>query len=255
MKFTKKHSPSKKLIVSSTSMLLVAMLALGTATYAWFTTNASASANKITASTSKVSNLQVSRADHKWKDSFTYNYDDTDGMKPVSSSTGTDWFTATAASQTAFTKTGDFVAQTTAQHYWYAEQFNVMNNGGADVSNVKISIKVSQPEATSLEYLRIALVPTDEDNTNPGTFTSSVFADNTIAYNAAGAAATPETTVSITPKAYTTGVTVGTLTPGQAQYYNLYVWFEGQDEQCYNAKAGQILSDIEFKATGTQATN
>ena len=46
-------------------------------------------------------------------------------------------------------------------------------------------------------------------------------------------------------------INVGDLTKDQVKYFNLYVWFEGQDVDCYDANAGAEVSDIEFKVTGT----
>ena len=50
----------KRALISSVAMLLVAIIALGTATFAWFTTNTSATADKLSVKTIKASELQVS---------------------------------------------------------------------------------------------------------------------------------------------------------------------------------------------------
>lgn len=50
-----KTTSRKRLLISSVAMLLVAMLALGTATFAWFTQNTSATANEFSAKTVKAS--------------------------------------------------------------------------------------------------------------------------------------------------------------------------------------------------------
>ena len=52
-----KTTSRKRLLISSVAMLLVAMLALGTATFAWFTQNTSATANEFSAKTVKHQNL------------------------------------------------------------------------------------------------------------------------------------------------------------------------------------------------------
>ena len=54
-----KTKSRKRLLISSVAMLLVAMLALGTATFAWFTQNTSATADGITVRTSKTSSLKM----------------------------------------------------------------------------------------------------------------------------------------------------------------------------------------------------
>lgn len=245
-----KTKSRKRLLVSSVAMLLVAMLALGTATYAWFTSSTTATANDIKAQTAKVSNLQISKYNHTWADTVTYGYDNS-AMHPVSTATGSDWFTAAAASKNAFGANGDgFGAQTSAAGYWYAEELNVKNNGGAEVTNVKINIAV---DTSADDFLRIALVPTsDEHVMTTGQFTTSVFDNAAVTYNAANASGpvTASNVAAITPKATTAGVSVGTLAAGSAKYYTLLVWFEGQDEQCYDVNATEIINDITFTITG-----
>ena len=54
-----KTKSRKRLLISSVAMLLVAMLALGTATFAWFTQNTSATANEFSAKTVKASELKT----------------------------------------------------------------------------------------------------------------------------------------------------------------------------------------------------
>lgn len=52
-----KTKSRKRLLISSVAMLLVAMLALGTATFAWFTQNTSATANEFSAKLLRHQNL------------------------------------------------------------------------------------------------------------------------------------------------------------------------------------------------------
>ena len=54
-----KTNSRKRLLVSSVAMLLVAMLALGTATYAWFTQNTQATADNLSVKTVKASELKL----------------------------------------------------------------------------------------------------------------------------------------------------------------------------------------------------
>ena len=50
----------KRALISSVAMLLVAIIALGTATFAWFTSNTTARATGINVRTQKVSELEIS---------------------------------------------------------------------------------------------------------------------------------------------------------------------------------------------------
>ncbi|MCA9745179.1 MAG: hypothetical protein KC459_02915, partial [Ruminococcus sp.] len=67
-----KTKSRKRLLISSVAMLLVAMLALGTATFAWFTQNTSATADGITVRTSKTSSLKISDDNREYGSGFTY---------------------------------------------------------------------------------------------------------------------------------------------------------------------------------------
>ena len=54
-----KTTSRKRLLISSVAMLLVAMLALGTATFAWFSTSTTAKANNLKVQTIQASNLLI----------------------------------------------------------------------------------------------------------------------------------------------------------------------------------------------------
>ena len=54
-----KTTSRKRLLISSVAMLLVAMLALGTATFAWFSTSTTAKANNLKVQTIQSSNLLI----------------------------------------------------------------------------------------------------------------------------------------------------------------------------------------------------
>lgn len=240
-----KTSSRKRLLISSVAMLLVAMLALGTATFAWFTSSTVAKANGINVRTSKASKLQISKSDTNWGTLVDYDVDNK-LLLPASSADGSAWFKADAAAADASTlKTGTIQSVTTdiASHV-IKDQLNVRNAGEAAVANVKIKFSVPN------NYLRVALVPAAEggpDAALEGTFSDCVYDADGVAYPALTSTAGDST--SITPKTTYT-VDLGTLNPEDVRYYNLYVWFEGQDAQCYDATAGAEVSDIEFTVTG-----
>src|SRR5574344_906314 len=77
----------KKALLSSTAMLLVAMLALGAATYAWFTNNPMASATGLTLKATSANGLVIQTATRKaaqptfWGHDDFLNFNGTDGSK------------------------------------------------------------------------------------------------------------------------------------------------------------------------------
>lgn len=239
-----KTSSRRRVLISSVAMLLVAMLALGTATFAWFTSSTVATANGINVRTSKASKLEISKNDLAWGTLVDYNVDNK-LLLPATSANGTAWFKADAADATASTlKTGTIAAVTDTASYVVMDQLNVHNAGEAAVENV--TIKFSVPN----DYLRVALVPAAAGGPNAalsGTFTDCVYDADGAAYDAL--TSTAGATTSITPKT-TYEINLGTLESEDVVYYNLYVWFEGQDVDCYDATAGQVVNDIEFTVTG-----
>lgn len=243
-----KTTSRKRLLVSSVAMLLVAMLALGTATYAWFTSNTTATASGINVKTIKSSELQISKSDKAWGTQIDYGVANKTFI-PASTANGTAWFTANAEDRTSFEKPVDeqFSSITDGANYYFAEQLNVRNAGQADVENVTISIS-----GINNDYIRVAVVEANDSGLGTGDFTTSVYDNAGAAYDAASAA---DSTTEITPSTNYT-INVGTLAggetadAGEAKYYNIYVWFEGQDQQCVDSNAGQIVENIEFTVTG-----
>ena len=220
-------------------MLLVAMLALGTATFAWFTSNTTSTADGIYAKTIKASTLKISKSNMAWTTHVAYNFGasttgDQHVMYPASYAADGNWYNCKAAAETAYDKaTG--------------------NGDSGSVTNVKIAI--NWPTSPSA-YVRLALVPcnssgTEETNHNPST---DIYAPAADTHKQLTNASTESSNVINAPA--TTQITVGngTLAAQTAAYYNLYVWFEGQDSDCKDANAGQTLDGLSFTVTGTPAT-
>ena len=249
----------KRALLSSVAMLLVAILALGSATFAWFTQNTTATANNIYAKTVKASTLLISKANHDWQTSVQYTQGSSETaqiMFPASSGDGTAWFEATSDNKT----TGAFKAGTikpvtpagSNAKFVYKEELNVKNGGDAGSPAINgITIEWNWP-ASVAQYARVALVESNDSGAMTGTFTSSVYAPNNRAYQ--GLTATSGTGAAITPST-TTSVSVGNLAAGEAKYYTLFVWFEGQDTACIDTNAGQTINGLEFTVTGTPVAN
>lgn len=252
----------KRALISSVAMLLVAIIALGTATFAWFTKNTQATADQLSVKTIKASELQLSKTTGEWSDQIHYNYVDKT-LKPASSVDGTNWFTAVAEGQSSYVS-----AEGNAENisdkldgYVFKEQLNVRNNGKAAVENVKIKFNLQETEANNGRYLRLALVPASERGPKATVtkedFKKSVFASAADSANALVDATKNEELVKAIDG--TNGeVKVGNLagkddkTEGvvSVKYYNLYVWFEGQDTDCKNANSGNDMPLVKFTVEG-----
>lgn len=271
-----KAKSRRRLLISSVAMLLVAMLALGTATFAWFTTNSSAKADQLQAYTTKASELKLSSTNIDWTDNLHYNYNKE--LKPASSADGVHWFTATAANQSAFdldqtvgiTPLGAFdKTKNGIDGFVFMDQLNVANFGQQAVENVQIKFSIGENAAkTGKKYLRFAIVEAASAYTTGdtlpafatgATFAGGVYAsaaDTADALNSATitAGALSTTTVAAANGANVT-IPVGNLAAAGSdgnpsasgvKYYNIYVWFEGQDADCTNTNAGNVMPEITF---------
>ncbi len=247
-----KNNTRRRLLVSSLCMLLVAIVAMGTATFAWFTSSTTATASNIKVQTIKASELQISKSDLNWGTTVDYGMSSAKTLLPVSSADGSAWYTGNAEDKTAFNKADDAVftpvsvtlGQNT-QNYVWSEALNVTNSGEADVENVTITASFDNAVA---QYVKMAIVPADGNlGTNTATFTDCIYGPAATAYkpvtgdNSEGAEVTTKTTIT---------VNVGTLSKDDVKNYNIYVWFEGQDPACYDRNAGQGIGNINFSVSG-----
>lgn len=269
-----KTTSRKRLLISSVAMLLVAMLALGTATFAWFTNNTSTTASGINVKTVQASDLKVASSEYSFTNDLDYDYNN-QVFKPASSATGTAWYSGTAEKSNAFgIKSTDTFTPiedvTAANNYVYANELNIRNYGGAAVDNVKIDFTIGEKVTTEGQnYVRVAVVPKEKHNPDSATaglsnFDKSVFDKDGVKYNAVSGKAYTDV-VEITPNSTKFSVEVGKLAAKGAKFettgenkneanYEIFVWFEGQDTECTNANAGNSLPSITFTISGTQVT-
>lgn len=270
-----KTTSRKRLLISSVAMLLVAMLALGTATFAWFTTDTTTQATGISVQTSKKSLLLVSSRTSPWMDNLNYNFGTDTAKKllqPASSYDGENWYKAQADSGMSGAATNGEkitgVGTTDAEGNVFCNMLNVKNTGAEPAENVTITAQISEKAVTSgKNYLRVALVPSDcTADTGRGTAkveSAQEFRDNI--YSAGADAAKPVEYVGdsvadtqgaitaaasdVTTKGNSISVKAGTLNKDQAKYYMLIVWFEGQDVDCQDTFAGNDMPNITFTIT------
>lgn len=244
-----KANSRRRVLISSLAMLLVAIVALGTATYAWFTTSTTTTANGLNVKTIKASELVISKSDRAWTDTINYAMDGKT-LRPASSADGETWYAGTAATKGNFaidTK-GTFSSVTGNTAYYFEEEINVANRGYADIDGVTITAS-----GLTNTYARMAIVEIDPDSLEiTGVFNQSVFDSSGDTYNAVNG--TAATAVEPITAKNTISVNVGLLEGkaddakaediGGAKYYKLLVWFEGQDQQCVDNNAGQSLSSV-----------
>ena len=279
-----KAKSRRRLLISSVAMLLVAMLALGTATFAWFTVKTGTTAEGIKVKTATQSSIVVSSIDSAWTNDLKYNYENLT-MKPVSTADGKNWYYTVAAGPGAYTAAtapdtanfgsyeGTAACQQQTTHMFY-NMLNVKNAGAKTSNAITITATVSETATNSgANYLRVALVPAtstthfnDKDSTgdNRTSAEAASFPASKVYTTGTEAAYKPLTGISssgaitegsnFTPTG-TASISepVGTLAKNEAKYYMLLVWFEGQDTDCFDTNAGNELPSIKF--TITEATS
>ena len=127
-----KAKSRRRLLISSIAMLLVAMLALGTATFAWFTSSTQATASGINVSTIKSSELVISKSDLQWETTVNYGQSST-SYTPVSTYNGTGWYEANAEVKTNY-------AKKTTDNFTVNKLFILVSSTPNDTEIIKIAI-------------------------------------------------------------------------------------------------------------------
>lgn len=260
-----KTTSRKRLLISSVAMLLVAMLALGTATFAWFTTSTNPYADNFSAKTTKQSTLLLSDSSRTgWTSHLDYNVDVGNKMYPASGN-GTSWVKGTASNSLTGVidqNTLQAVAPSPAQgvipsDYLFAQELNLKNNGTADIKDVSIDFYLNTSDnKDAAEYARVALVPIDGTKVTADDYVAlgnNVYSTTTKTYNPIIKTDGTEGTQISTKTTFHVDVTTGdeVMKPDEVRYYKLYVWFEGQDENCVDALSGQKIPGLKFDVSST----
>lgn len=259
-----KTTSRKRLLISSVAMLLVAMLALGTATFAWFTTSTNPYADNFSAKTTKQSTLLLSDSSRTgWTSHLDYNAGNIT-MYPASGN-GTSWVKGTASNSLTGVidqNTLQAVAPSPAQgvipsDYLFAQELNLKNNGTADIKDVSIDFYLNTSDnKDAAEYARVALVPIDGTKVTADDYVAlgnNVYSTTTKTYNPIIKTDGTEGTQISTKTTFHVDVTTGdeVMKPDEVRYYKLYVWFEGQDENCVDALSGQKIPGLKFDVSST----
>lgn len=259
-----KTNAKKRMLISSVAMLLIAMIALGTATFAWFTTSTNPYADQFSAKTTKQSTLLLSdKSRTGWKSHLEYGV--TDKIMYPASGNGTVWVKGTAGDAI----TGD-IDTTTLQSvlpspasglnvadYVYVNELNLKNNGTANIKNVAIDFYLNTDNNDrSAEYARVALVPivgTEVGADELVDLGDNVYSTTAKSYKPIIDTKGKEGTQINTKTTFHVDVTTGNevMIPDAVKYFKLFVWFEGQDNACTDANSGQKIPGLKFEVSST----
>ncbi len=252
----------KRALLSSIAMLLVATVAVGSATFAWFSSNNTATGNGINVKTAKQSNLLIKNSTGDYRTLVDYNVDGTVLLPAssvlVNSSGAAPWYTAKAPD---YNTTGaKEISQITSNEasYYFADELHIKNDGEVTVNNVTVTVAWGKDSSTS--YIRAALVPMNADGSAIDTEKAPIIFSDTAEESYSALTGTTSADGVATDVATVTtneglSFVVGNMDKQAEVHYNLYVWFEGQDEHCLDSTAGAEITDISFTVTGTPASS
>ncbi len=223
----------KSSLITSVALLLVAIVALGGATFAWFSTNNTATAGTLEMTATSASGLYIAETalegtapETGWSSKITWT-DNVDSMPAVSGN---------ASAPTAFFKT----STDQADGKWNGTDPILAANANTDFIVKKIWVKADTSDEVTLTitptvaagatgemkgYERIAIV-----DDNGAVIMSNAIEEYDAFTSQAGA------TETITTEAYGAQTYTGKLDTAKCFY--VYMWFEGQDAECYNLNSG-----------------
>ena len=252
----------KRALISSVAMLLVALVALGSATFAWFSTTNNATANNMTAKTNKASNILLNELKtdetalaHDWAQTLTFTQatstsgtNGTLAMEPVTTKDFTNWYQVKAeAYNQGYNASNTYTAvQNIKSSGAYAKYTTlyIMNTGENTAATIVPTVTYADNSNTlGADYIRVALKPiaaTTKETTAAGANTLVFGSDNdrsnvTTGWTAAAQTSDPD---SIVTGAMGTPQSLGTLTKDAIYGYEVWVYFEGTDFDCKDAFAG-----------------
>lgn len=238
----------KSTLISSVALLLVAIVALSGATFAWFSSQAYAEASAIQATTSKASQLVLSASGQgEWKQSLPLNisknltpvtptYEETEdgegGTLPASIATSS-WLKASAAtwdSQVAATA----YEPATANTDYVVQRIYVKYLGAEDATtklNVELTVDADYSEDAAADFYRAAIVPVTDAKATATATGAAEYIYSVEAYDDRATTATYGDYATSTD----TEFELGTITAETVYAYDVYVWFEGEDLDCIDS--------------------
>lgn len=240
-----KQTSRKKVLLSSAAMLMVATVSLGSATFAWFSTKTTATAENVNVKTTQASSLVLSLDETNWKSSIDLGIDNGRTgadkgpkiLEPGSTADLSNWFTATSTGYDKGTVDTNTIVPGTAGTNYVAKTFYIKSIGEDLDVNWAINFAKGQKDADK-DYMRIAMTITD-------TTTDQVFWWSNNGVTTAAIKSKTETT-DVNSSTDTSGQ-LATLTADKSYTLNLYVWFEGQDADCKDSRAGTVCDfDVVF---------
>lgn len=271
----------KRQLLAAIAMVLVAAIALGSSTYAWFVASSTVTAKGMNVQAMSESGLAISHDGQKWGSVSTTNL----GQKtlaPTSTKDLTNWYHATALDPSVYaaaTGATGVRENVTAQvlpsgeyaptnSYVFRDKFDIRSTAtdtnqskGLYVSNITVTAGDKATEQTMSTALRVGVAYTDKATNNTVT---KIFAPVTIAggtnntptktytvYDENGAAIGGSFTVDEYGATTANLISADTPIPHDTSIsVYIYIWFEGEDRNLYsdNFHAEDLFVSVEFSS-------
>ena len=251
----------KRMLLSSIAMLLVALIALGSATFAWFSVSKTVTADGMVVKAIATAGLEISNTSATSGFDTTVSFGQTNSsnfsLKPVSwdgattngfipdgnvASPGgayTGAFKSAGSMQPTLSSSAPIMGANT-----YVAEYDVWVRSAAEGSTrtahtVEATVTITGANAS---FARVKLVD--------GSTTKAIFADEADASaSVVQAAGSTKATYTLTADETATSVT-GTDTSTTGKAFKLYVWFDGEDDACVDSAKNAVANvKIEFTAT------
>jgi len=252
----------KKALVASLAMLLVAVVALSGATYAWFSANSTANLSSINLQSTTSSSLLIAAKEtaptaDEYSNTINVTWEEL-ALIPCSSADTTSFVTVTATGEKAdgaAQKVESFGTTTTGflhKTLWFKTDA---------ASDVRLSALTTTGETLNLSNaIRVALVPAGSSAvvygigspqtyyavTGQSGYTAGAATYGDLYAGTTGKGVTYSDAVT-TKVAGTTSDAFVSLAAGTPKQVDLYVWLEGNDADCVNAIAGGTISGMSFQ--------
>lgn len=243
-----KHSTFRKSsLISSVALLLVAIVALSGATFAWFSSKGTATATGIQATTKQGSNLVISdKQTEGWTQSLALGIKK--DLTPVTTDDLSTWKTANADSFNAQVPGSKGYVDASVDDY-ICQRIYVMFDAASGTKDVTAKLTATAAEGTTTNFYRVAVAPVagttgEEGNglSNTTTFTAPYFYSVSEANHRDGA------TYGNYKASTVAEVALGTLNAKAVYAYDVYVWFEGEDVDCIDSySTNDVTLQIDFE--------
>ncbi len=254
----------KKALLSSVAMLLVALVALGSATFAWFTSNPNANASGLSLKTTASTGLVIrTETDSTWShEAKLANNMETVNLDPVSQvQNGTEgqtpsvFYTVDAKEAKSFEK-ADKTPTTTTSGYYKENIYCRLSDGSDTTAAATKKVYITGVNATVATgatmggCIRVAIAKGD---TLLGTWSLTTDGNGVLTPDAGSfnpALATYSTSLKVD-----TGLSGLSATGTDlSKYITVYVYLDGQHTDCYSDKVGtvnaeEIISSVKVDLT------